>query len=45
MKEEQIGKILAYQSKEGNTKIQFRLENENVWFIQKMMEELFQAAH
>ena len=44
MKEEQKGEILIYQSEEGSTKIQIRLENENVWLTQKMMAELFQTT-
>lgn len=44
MKEGQKGEILIYQSEAGNTKIQIRLENENVWLTQKMMAELFQTT-
>lgn len=44
MKEEPKGEILIYQSEEGSTKINVRLENENVWLTQKMMAELFQTT-
>lgn len=44
MKEEQKGEILIYNSEEGNTKIDVRLENENVWLTQKMLAELFQTT-
>lgn len=44
MKEGQKGEILIYQSEAGSTKIQIRLENENVWLTQKMMAELFQTT-
>jgi hypothetical protein len=38
---EQKGEFLIYQSEEGSTKIEVRLENENVWLPQKMIAELF----
>jgi len=44
MSEEQKGNIIIYQSDNGNTKIDVRLENENVWLTQKMMAELFQTT-
>ena len=44
MKEEQKGEILIYQAEQGKTKIEVRLENENVWLTQKMMSELFQTT-
>jgi len=34
--------ILIYQTEDGRTRIQVRLENETVWLSQKMMAELFQ---
>jgi len=34
--------ILIYQTEDGNTRIQVRLENETVWLTQKLMAELFQ---
>ncbi len=44
MKEEQKGEIILYQAEDGTTKIEVRLENENVWLTQKMMAELFQTT-
>jgi len=34
--------ILIYQTEDGRTRIQVRLENETVWLTQKLMAELFQ---
>jgi len=34
MKEEQKGEIILYQADNGTTKIEVRLENENVWLTQ-----------
>jgi hypothetical protein len=34
--------IFLYQTEDGRTRIQVRLENETVWLTQKMMAELFQ---
>jgi hypothetical protein len=34
--------ILIYQTEEGRTRIQVRLEDETVWLPQKLMAELFQ---
>ena len=36
--------IILYQAEDGTTKIEVRLENENVWLTQKMMAELFQTT-
>lgn len=36
--------ILIYQTEEGNTKIDVRLENETVWMTQKAIAELYQRA-
>ena len=33
--------ILIYQTEDGRTRIQVRLENETVWLTQKLMAELF----
>jgi len=44
MKEEQKGELILYQAEDGTTKIEVRLENENVWLTQKMMSELFQTT-
>lgn len=44
MKEEQKGEILIYQSDEGNTKIEVRLQNENIWLTQAQLVELYQSS-
>lgn len=36
--------ILIYQTEEGNTKIDVRLENETVWMTQKAISELYQKG-
>jgi hypothetical protein len=36
--------IIIYQTENGNTKLEVRLENETVWLSQKMMAELFQTS-
>ncbi len=36
--------ILIYQTEEGNTKIDVRLENETVWMTQKAIAELYQTS-
>lgn len=38
------GEILIYQSGEGQTRIEVRLEDETVWLSQQQMAELFQTA-
>ncbi|MCI1778534.1 MAG: virulence RhuM family protein [Bacteroidales bacterium] len=44
MKEEQKGEILIYQTEDGQTKIDVRLEDENVWLSQGQMAELYQSS-
>jgi hypothetical protein len=44
MKEEQKGDLIFYQAENETTKIEVRLENENIWLTQKMMAELFQTT-
>jgi hypothetical protein len=44
MKEEQKGELILYQSEDKITKIEVRLENEDIWLTQKMMAELFQTT-
>jgi hypothetical protein len=44
MKEEQKGELILYQAEDETTKIEVRLENENVWLTQKMIAELFQTT-
>ncbi len=34
--------IILYQTEDGHTRIQCRLENETIWLTQKLMAELFQ---
>ncbi len=41
MKEEQ--KIVIYQTEDGQTQIDVRLENETVWLTQAQMAELFET--
>jgi len=36
--------ILIYQTEKGQTKIEVRLEEENVWLTQKSMAELYQTS-
>jgi hypothetical protein len=40
---ENKGEILLYQSEDGTTKIDVRLENETVWLNQYQLEILFQT--
>jgi hypothetical protein len=40
--QESRGEILLYQTEDGKSRIQVRLEDENVWLSQKMLAELFQ---
>ena len=44
LKEKQKGEILLYQSEEGRTKIEVRLENENVWLSQQQLSELYKSS-
>ena len=39
-----IREIVIYQTEDGQTQIDVRLENETVWFIQGQMVELFQTT-
>ena len=39
---EQGGEFLFYQTEDGNTRVQVRLDDETVWLTQKQMAELFQ---
>lgn len=36
--------IILYQTEDGRTRVQVRLENESVWLTQKLMAELFQTS-
>lgn len=40
----QSGEIILYQSEDGQTRVQCRFENENVWMTQALMAELFQTT-
>jgi hypothetical protein len=44
MKEEPKGEMILYQAEDGTTKIEVRLENENVWLSQQQMSELYQTS-
>jgi hypothetical protein len=36
--------IIIYQTEDGQTKLDVRLENETIWLTQKMMAKLFQTS-
>lgn len=36
--------LILYQTEDGKTKIEVRLQNETVWLTQKLMAELFQTT-
>ncbi len=40
----QNSQILLYQTQDGTTRLEVRLENETVWLTQQMMAELFQTT-
>ncbi len=42
MKMENKSEILLYQTENGQTKLEVKLENETVWLTQQQMSELFQ---
>ena len=44
MKEEQKEEILIYQTEDGQTKIDVRLEDENVWLTQAQLVDLYQSS-
>lgn len=44
MNSEQKGNIIIYQAEDGLTKIDVRLENENVWLTQAQLVELYQSS-
>ena len=41
---ENESQLIIYQSEDGQTKIDVRLQDETVWLTQKMMAELFQTT-
>jgi len=44
MDEEQKGEIIIYQAENGKTKIDVRLEDENVWLTQAQLVDLYQSS-
>jgi hypothetical protein len=44
VKSKQESQIIIYQTEDGNTKLDVRLDNETVWLSQKMMADLFQTT-
>jgi hypothetical protein len=44
MKPESKSEIILYQTEDNRTRIEVRLENENVWMTQALMAELFQVT-
>ncbi|NLE63027.1 MAG: virulence RhuM family protein [Bacteroidales bacterium] len=44
MNDEQKGEILIYLSEKGSTKIEVRLENENIWLNQAQLVDLYQSS-
>ncbi|MBN1829138.1 MAG: hydroxyacid dehydrogenase, partial [Deltaproteobacteria bacterium] len=36
------GELILYQTEDGKTKVEVRLQDETVWLSQKLMAELFQ---
>ena len=41
---ENIGDIIIYQTEDGLTKINVKLDNDTVWLNQQQMSELFQSS-
>jgi hypothetical protein len=44
MKEEQKGELILYQAEDETTRIEVRLENENIWLTQAQLVELYQSS-
>ena len=42
--QENTSQLIIYQTEDGKTKLEVRLENETVWLSQKLMAELFQTT-
>jgi hypothetical protein len=42
--EKNISQLILYQTEDGKTKLEVRLQDETVWLTQKMMAELFKVA-
>lgn len=41
---QEFGEIIIYQTEDGRTKLDVRVQDETVWLSQKQMAELFQTA-
>jgi len=41
---EPSGQVILYQSKDGTTRIEVRLEGDTVWLPQRLIAELFQVS-
>lgn len=39
-----LGEILLYQTEDGNTRIDVRLQDKTVWLSQRLMAELYQVS-
>ena len=44
MSDEPQSQLLFYQTEDGKTRLEVRLENETVWLTQNQMAELFQTS-
>ena len=44
MKEENKSELILYQTEDGRTRLEVRLQDESVWLTQKMMADLFKIA-
>ncbi len=44
MQNELTSQLLIYQTEDGNTRLEVRLEDETVWLSQKLMADLFQTS-
>ena len=42
--EEKNSSIIIYQSEDGNTRIEVKLENETVWLTQQQLCDLYQTS-
>ena len=43
-KEQNKSELILYQTEDGKTRLEVRLQDETVWLTQKMMADLFQVA-
>ncbi len=43
-KEQNNSELVLYQTEDGKTRVEVRLQDETVWLTQKMMSDLFQVA-